>query len=189
MGLTWSLEHSQINIKSFWTTTKSIWRLRKQSAQLERENVANNRFGDFKWGEKSHGRGSPFLEHSQGERERVVSGVCARCHGVGLPWVPLGENAPLPGVHLEGGILPFQRQRACWVPLSNCSTAGDRGVHRGQITWSQLFTGLHHRLQAPTQPCHCFSGTEWSWAQHHEALLWGRRAGPHLVVSFKIWGF
>ena len=40
---------------------------------------------------------------------------------------------------------------------------------RGQIEWSQLVTVPHHKLQAPVQPCDCFSGTEQCWAQCCEA--------------------
>lgn len=47
-----------------------------------------------------------------------------------------GEKFPLPGLHLEEVILPLQGHKAHQVVLSSCSTAGDRGTCRGQISWS-----------------------------------------------------
>lgn len=67
--------------------------------------------------------------------ESAACRVCTRHHGVVIPWLALGENIPLPGGHLEEGGLPFPDQKAHRVPLSSPSTAGDRGVHRGQLTW------------------------------------------------------
>ena len=46
---------------------------------------------------------------------------------------------------------------------------------------------LHHRLQAPTWVCDCFSRTEQCRVQHFNALLWGRVLGLSLAESFKIW--
>ena len=45
-------------------------------------------------------------------------------HGVGIPWLALGENIPLPGGHLEEGGLPFQDQKSHQAPLSGPSTPG-----------------------------------------------------------------
>lgn len=91
---------------------------------------------------------------------------------------------------LEEGVLPLQGQNAHPVTLSSCSTAGDRGLCVGQITWPQLVAVLHHRLQPPrAQPCDCFSGTERCQAQCGKALLWGRRAGSCLAEPFKIRSF
>ena len=77
------------------------------------------------------------MEGSPRERERagkrIVSRVCTRCRGVGIPWVSLGKNVPLPIAHLEEGIFPLQGQRTHWVPLDGHSTLGDRGTCREEI--------------------------------------------------------
>lgn len=59
----------------------------------------------------SEGEGILFMEQSQAERERVGEKAAGRvstiCLGEGISWVALGENAPLPAVCLEEGILPL----------------------------------------------------------------------------------
>lgn len=61
--------------------------------------------------------------------DRTVLRVCTTHCGEGIPWVALGETAPLPRVHLEDGILPLQGQKAHQESLSAHSTAGDIGMH------------------------------------------------------------
>ena len=84
-------------------------------------------------------------------REKERKPGVDRQHGVGIPWVALGEKGPLLGVHLEKDILSLQGQKIQLVPLSGCST-GDRGMSRGQIKWLQFFTVLLYKLQAPSWP-------------------------------------
>lgn len=107
----------------------------------------------------------------------------------GISWITQGENIPLPGVHLEEGILTLQGQKAHQTQWSSSSIEEHRGGCRGQMTCLQLFTVLHYRLQAPTQACSCFFGARQCQAQHCEALLWGRGMGLHLAWSFKILNF
>ena len=100
-------------------------------------------------GEKSHsaveGR-EPFSQREVRERgrkqEREKHIVHTRHCGVGICWITLGENIPFPGVYLEQGILPLNGQRILQVPLSSHSIAGDRGLHKRQITCLQLSTLL-----------------------------------------------
>lgn len=61
--------------------------------------------------------------------------------GMGSPWVTMGENSPLPGVHLQEDILSFQVQKTLWAPLNSYSLPGDRGTCRGQITHASAFLG------------------------------------------------
>lgn len=109
--------------------------------------MADERFGAMNCGDKSHGaevRREPFLgsEVKKRVREQGVGrqqqlGFLQDC-GMGISWVSLREITPLPGMHLEQGILPFQGQKALWEPLSSHSTAGKRSTHRGKITQLEL---------------------------------------------------
>lgn len=85
-------------------------------------------------------------------------------------WVALGEKVPLPGVHLEDGILPRdERPRRClWATIQQ----RDRGVHSAWIEWSQLFAVRHHKLQAPAQLCNCFLGQNGTRCSASALLLW-----------------
>lgn len=152
------------------------------------------RFGDMKCGREKPqccgGGGSPFHREKGRKQERAQRiRVHTRCCGLGIRWVTLGKNVPLPGVPLEEGILPLHGQSILQVPLNSHSTTRDRGLRRGQITWLQPFTVLYHRLQAPMWLFNCFSGTEWCQVQCSEALLLGRRVGLCLAGCFKTWEF
>lgn len=113
----------------------------------------------------------------------------SRKYCVGIPWVTLEENIPLAGVHLEEGILPLQGKNTLQAPLSSYSLARYRSMHRGQITCSQFFIVLYHKLQAPALPCNYSPGTEQHQTQCGEAQLQRRGVGLRHSRSFKIWSF
>ena len=65
----------------------------------------------------------PFLGSKVREREKVGESTVGRDHTIShseeIPWVTLGRIVPIPGVHLEEHILPFQGQKANWELLSS----------------------------------------------------------------------
>ena len=64
-----------------------------------------------------------------GEREGRKSGRGWRTEqsDVGISWATLGEKVPLPGIHLEEGILPLQGQ-GTWRALLSGHSTGNRGT-------------------------------------------------------------
>lgn len=115
--------------------------------------------------EKSHGameRREPFSGREVRERGREW----VREQHIGFtkePWcgAPLcctgRKHSPSWSTFGEGYIAS-PRTEVLQMPLSMCSTGGDRGAHTRQIIWAQLLTVLSHRCQAPAQACNAFLG-------------------------------
>ena len=62
---------------------------------------------------------------------------------------------------------------------------GQKQIQRRQITRSQHFAVLHHKVQANAWLCHCFSGAKWHYTQHSKMLLWSRKQRHYMVVPLR----
>lgn len=106
------------------------------------------------------GEGALFKEGSQGEweTEQCVGFVeDAMVRGfLGSHWERMFPSWSTFGRRYIASPRTKDLPSATEQPLNSMGQGG----RRGWITWSQLFTVLHLRLNAPGQVCHCSSGTE-----------------------------